>query len=361
MSLISSLTTSGTALIIEFSRPIEIISSIPPGHAIVKKAVFRTVKPTFDHSKYNRIISETRQLIKDSNAPVLLTAVDVNNFIYKKTDNPETHVILTIGLGHPACIEGSGQPPGSQNTINILVVTSTGLSLSGLVDLFKTTVEAKTAACADLLLKCSSRSIGTVTDAVVVGRPLSSQSGEHFAGIATRIGRIVSRMIYDAITSKGRSRSLDKLLYDLLGVDRKWLVNKALEIYKEAEIPGISIDEVESLIKQYIDELFRDPNIWAFIIGAREIDIHGISNTYPLITREEFLRDPHWIIADDIIGASLSMYLTGFKGLFMLYWIERLKKTRKIFPEKGVFTDDIISALLASILTRVYDVVAKND
>lgn len=347
-------------LVVEFSEPLEIVSTIPPGHVVSSKVVFRTVDEDFDHGLYGGVVAETRRLVGDESALVFLTAVDVNGYVHEFIDDPETHIFATMGFYPPICV-GLENVDMRPSTINILVVTRAELSFSGLVDLLKTVVEAKTGAVADALLWCESRSLGTVTDAVAVGRPVRLRGGVDFAGMGTRFGRRVAERVYRVVVERVVGRGRDERLRDILGVDREWIVERTLRVYGRAMVPGVRVEDVEVLIRRELDRVLDDPNVWAFLVAARELDLHGYSGTIPGVSGEEFRRDPHWLIADDTLGLALALYLAGVKGLFAMYWVERLKKEEKVFEEMGVFVDDIVSAIIASVLSRVYDELVRRN
>jgi alpha-ribazole phosphatase CobZ len=363
LSILEKINIINNTLIIKLAKPVEIISSIPPGHTITKTIIFKTVPLDFDHSDYFKVIKDTRKAYGEENSPVFLTYVDIHTYIHENIEEPETHIFMTIGLNPPVCIYGEGyrnEHKDVMGTINILVITETPLSLNGLLDLFKTVTEAKTGACADLLLPCTSRSLGTVSDAIAVGRPVNTEYKEHFIGLATNLGNKIANIIYTHILEKGLKREDNELLKSFLGIDKEWIISTIIKVYEKAPIPQISIEYIRNMAEKELNIILQDPNIWSFIVAARELDLHGCSGTLPKINREEFMSDPHRIIADDMIGATLALYIAGFKGLFSMYWVERLKKEEKIFEEKGVFIDDIVSAIVSSILTRIYDKVIMN-
>ncbi len=94
---------------------------------------------------------------------VFLTAVDVG--LASIVDwGGRGFAVSTAGLEPPACL----------HTINVLAVSREPLNQEGLVDLFKTAVEAKSLAAIKLGLMCGDDvAVGTVSDAVAVAPPLS--------------------------------------------------------------------------------------------------------------------------------------------------------------------------------------------
>ncbi|MGC8596892.1 MAG: adenosylcobinamide amidohydrolase [Thermocladium sp.] len=118
---------------------------------------------------------------------VFLTAVDVNLAAVAEWSHGFT--VATAGLEPPACI----------HTINVLTVAREALNQEGLVDLFRTVVEAKSLAAVKLGLMCGNDvAVGTVSDAVAVAAILD-EGGARFAGPGTAIGRAAASSVINAV------------------------------------------------------------------------------------------------------------------------------------------------------------------
>ena len=145
------------------------------------------------------------------------------------------------------------------------------------------------------------------------------------------------------------------LARNALGYTINELVDLALEAYRRAPIPGVKEEVVREVIRELLGRALRDPNVAALIIAARDLDLRGAAGILPGIRSEEFSKDPRGIVADELLATALSLYLAGFKGLLATYWVERLKESGRIPVKAPVFEDDVISALLGSVLSLVYD------
>jgi alpha-ribazole phosphatase CobZ len=354
-------------IVIEFSRPMKTVSTVPvmsingiDDTGIIDKIVFHNVSEELDLlykdliSYYIRIL---RRLDLDKSM-IFLTAASLDNMKRISLFEDNVEIFMTIGFEPASCIEYENIfEPLKISTINIVVAINYPLTINAMTDLLKTIVEAKTLASSDILLRCRSRSSGTITDAIAILRPAEVEEKILFAGIATYIGNKIAREIYNAVKTEYFRKGEEYYLKNILGLDLKELLEIFSDVYRRAPLPDVDekiiLKEAEDLLREFL----KDPNVWSMIIAARELDLHGIAETIPYLTRSEYKSDSKKIVADEIIGISLAMYLSGLKGLFAMYWIERLKedKSIKYFTQDNMFEDDIISAIIASLLTRILD------
>ena len=284
---------------------------------------------------------------------VFFTAVERGRYI--KIADEEAIVYATVGLHPPACIEQDklyeAPRPG---TINILVVVNREVTEPALLDLYRIVTEAKCVASGMLGLRCKSRSTGTVTDAIAVAARIS-RSGPRWAGMATRLGNTIARMVYSAVI-KGDDRDLDKRLRDFLGLGINELIEEALRVYRAAPVPGVTEQLVRDKLRSMLEKVLKDPNVWSFILAARELDLYGISGLIPGVSREEFLGDTKKIVADEALEVALATYIAGFRALLASYWVDREKSRLGLrIAALPVFEDDIAAALIGSLLSRLYD------
>ncbi len=284
--------------------------------------------------------------------PLMLTAADVRRYVLE--EEGDYGVLATTGLKDAACPNMRNlYEPLRPSTINVIAWVPDRLTNQGLLDLLRTVAEAKAAAAADLLLRCDGRATGTVSDAVTVASQFGDD-GYLWAGPATSVGGKIARLTYKAITSA--SRGSDEVLSQVLGLGLEELTSDALKLYRSAPVPGAPEDRVGSLVKSELADLLADPNVWAFLIAARELDIVGSSGLIPGLSREEFEADSKRVIADELLAAALSIYINGFKALTATYWADSAKdRLGLLLSRLPMFEDDAAAALAASALSRVYD------
>jgi len=346
-------------VLVSFSKPMKIVSTVPvmSDNGYVENIVFKFVPKTF---YVKNLIDYYKSLTRDlgvEDSVVFLTATSIEDFSYIRVNEVDTDVFMTVGLDPATCIEMEVFKPMTVSTINIVVVTRQPLTDNAMVDLLRTAVEAKCLASSDVMLRCRTRSSGTVSDAVAVLKPLDVGEEVLFAGMATTIGNSISKAIYKTIVSKALN---DKrmLFNNLTGLNEDELLRTFRELYKLMPIPDVPEEKAVKIVRGIFRKIFNDPNVWSLIIAARELDLHGLAGSIPGITSEEFAKDVTRILADEIVGMALATYIAGIKGLFSTYWVERLKKDGVLkYEALGVFEDDVISALLGSLYVLLYEYV----
>lgn len=335
-----------------------VASSAPYQPVEASLIVFRRVDDDFNPGSLESFYDRVRREAGRPDSVVLLTSVDLEDRLaVEETRDPPGVVAVSVGLTPPTCPGSGVYEPLKASTINVAVAVDAVLAPSGLLDLFRVAVEAKTLAAVEILLRCRTRSPGTATDAVaVVARPGGSRGGILTAGMATRLGGSIAETIYRLTASLGYSiLGPYGLVSNALGYTIDDLVNLAIEAYRQAPVPNVPEESVREAIRDVLGRVLRDPNVAALIIAARDLDLRGAAGILPGIPAEEFSGDPRGIVADELLATALSLYLAGFKGLLATYWIERLKESGRVQVKAPVFEDDAISALLGSTLSLVYD------
>ncbi|ADM27176.1 protein of unknown function DUF105 [Ignisphaera aggregans DSM 17230] len=343
-------------ILIRLPNPMKILSTvyIVSSNGYVENIVFRFVSKDFYVENLVDYYKSIAREISIENAVIFITATSIENFIHTRIDEIDTDIFMTIGLEPAVCIETKVFKPITISTINIAVVIRQPLTDNAMVDLLRTITEAKCLASSDIMLRCRTRSSGTVTDAIAVLKPLDIGEEILFAGMATTIGNTIARAVHRAIVSKALDRK--NMFSYLTGLSEEEFLDLFRELYRYMPIPNISDEKAIEIVKMLLHKILSDPNTWSFIVAARELDLHGLVGTIPNISLEEFARDSPRIIADEIIGMALAMYIAGIKGLFSMYWVERLKEKNILSHNVlGVFEDDVISALLGSLYTLLYE------
>jgi len=351
-------------LIIEFKGRVKALSSTIIGGGLreLTHVVFHRVDPDFndpDPAGYAERLLEKLDLPKESSA-VFLTAVDVvRECIELEVDLPtRIMLIASIGLSHGVSIGagGLGKKPG---TINILLFVGKPLADNALVDLAEVISGAKTLALVDLALSGGynlGRVYATATDALVIASTMDAVNQEFYAGPATPIGSEIARLLYEAIVSAGlKSLSEDERFRNIFGVDVGWVTDIAAKVYRRMPIPGLSETKVRGEVEAELRGLLKDPNIWALALAARNLDWHGLAGALPELNQDEYLSDSKRVLADELLGITLALYINGWRALFAYYWIDSVKDGLREFGDKPMFMDDILASLIGSILSRIYD------
>jgi alpha-ribazole phosphatase CobZ len=346
--------------VVRLSRAAQVVSTVPPvlnPEGLVESIVFARVPEDFNPKNvleyYRGVLGSTGI---DSGV-VLLSAVPPRELIEVELPGVGAEVFLTVSAEPPTCL---GSPhvyePMRAGTVNIAVVVEEPLARSAMVDLLRTVAEAKVAAFSDSLIRCESRALGTVSDAIAVVKPADLPEEILFSGPATRLGRAVAEAVYRVVVSKAFSVDRGELLRRVTGLGAGDVLEIFSQVYSRASIPGLGVEEAREVARRYLDRILEDPNVWSFLIAARELDLHGLSGTIPGIGAGEFRGDPVRLVADEVLGMALSLYLAGLKGLFSMYWVERLKERGDLgHGSLHPFEDDVVSALVGSLLTKLLE------
>ena len=344
----------GRALLVEFGSPRRVATTAHvKGLVNSSRVVIYQVSEEDDLSRPEDFKGRLRsELGLDPNDPIMLTAADIRRYIMEQEG--EYGVLVTVGLSDVSCPGmKSLYEPLRPSTINVVAWVPDPLTDQGLLDLLRTVAEAKAAAAADLMLRCEGRAIGTVSDAITVASN-TGEDGYLWAGPATSVGGRIARLTYRAVTSI--KREVNEIVSHVLGLSIDQLASDAVKLYRSSPVPGVPESRVEDLVKSELSELLSDPNVWAFLIAARELDIVGSSGLIPGLSREEFEADSKKVIADELIATALSIYINGFKALTATYWADSLKdRLGMLLSRLPMFEDDVAAALVASALSRVYD------
>ncbi len=262
------------------------------------------------------------------------TAVDVERR-HAVASGSWVDVVATAGLG---------------NTINVLAVMRIEPDARALADAFRLAAEAKAVAACDMGVRRGGRRVGgDVSDAVAV--VATGGAAQRYVGLGTDVGEELYRLVREAVVKALGDLGVDWELRQNLGVGYGDLLNVALELYSKAPVPGAG--EVGEAVKEILDAYLADPNVWAFIYAAGELDAKAAAGCHRGLTAEEHAGDSKKIIADEALGVALAQYINGFKAVEMMYWIDREKPGPLV--SLPMYADDVAAALLAGVLSRLYD------
>ena len=343
------------ALVVLLGSHYNFITTLPYQPREANAIVFKRVQKDFRCDDLKSFYGKLRVDLGYNNSIVFLTAAPVDDHLYVVNNEGTVAVIATVGLEPPVCPGYGNRYEPLMGTINVAVVVDYSLTYSALVDLLRVVVEAKSVAVSELLLRCDVRSPGTATDAIAVGGRLVEGDGYINMGMLTTVGGWVSGIVYRGLVGIGLRRlGLEGLLRNIIGLSLDELVNLVVELYKQAPIPGVTVESVRVEARRLIEGILRDPNVWSLLVAAREMDLHAMAGSIPWLEVEDHLSDSKAVVADELLAFALSLYIAGFRGLLATYWVERLKERGLIALRLPQFEDDVVSALVGSTLSILY-------
>lgn len=352
-------------VVVKLSRPARVVATVPPildPSGFVESIVFARVPGDFHPSDLIGYYREVLRSARVVSGVVLLSAVAPRELVEVELPEVGARVFMTVSAKPAACLASPNVfEPMRLGTVNVAVVVEEPLSSSAMVDLVRTIAEAKAAAFSDSLVRCESRALGTVSDAIAVVKPVDLPDDVLFSGPSTKLGRAVAKVVYEVVVSRAMSEDPEELLRRAIGLGVEEVLDLFSQVYSRAYVPGLSLEEARERAKGVLKELLKDPNVWSFLIAARELDLHGLSGTIPGLEAGEFAGDPVKLVADEVLGVALALYLAGLKGVFSTYWLERLKEVGDLsHGTLHPFEDDVVSALVGSLLTKLLDEVGRR-
>lgn len=267
--------------------------------------------------------------------------------------------IATAGLSNPATAGDTlSKELKYTDTINIIVIIDGNLTDTAFVDAMKTVVEAKVMVMRELDVRSKlgyEMATGTTTDSLVIA---CTNKGKEFryAGIATKIGELIGKSVRRAVkdalkNSEGLSpgRSLTKRLEER-GVTMEDMLECCMEML--VTDGNMTREKAKHVLMNTLTEYLKDVNVSSLILAAIRLEEEGMYGSIPYLTSEEFVKDPSWLVADEILGMAIANYIAGSKGIFE--YIRFDTKKPGILSKLGPFLDDAIGGLLAGISSEMY-------
>ena len=135
------------------------------------------------------------------------------------------------------------------------------------------------------------------------------------------------------------------------GVTVEDMMEAALSLYTPH--PGLETREIaESLFLRELKIAISDPNLCMLIYAGILLEKEGRAGQLPNISPDSYERDLTFIIADEVLGMSISKYISGDKGMFEFVRFDKQKPG--ILAELGPFMDDIVGGLIGGVSANMY-------
>ncbi len=345
-------------VMVEFDKEAKVLSTtVFGGVKEAKRILFHKVDKGFSADPKEYIKGLSKGLGFDLNDTVVfLTAAEIEkSFVLKNND--DILLAATVSFRPLACIDDNFNVERKISTTNIFLGIRYDVSLRSLAELLSLVSAVKSLAFSDLCFSCSpsKRSFQSIVDATAVAS-FGEGKVRDFMGPATEVGSRISKLVYWTLIEKLlEDLSDDAKLKNIIGLRKEDLVNLSLKFYRRAPVPQVPEEKVKNLIVEIIKSELKDPNVWALISSYKCPEILSHLGWIPGLSREEYKSDTTKIVADEVLGIALSLYINGIRGLLAYYWIDRTKDKVDVINEMPMFLDDIVSALIGSVLSKVYD------
>ncbi len=134
------------------------------------------------------------------------------------------------------------------------------------------------------------------------------------------------------------------------GITLQDLIDSALEMY--VPHPGIETPEKAiAILKEEFQEILSDPNVATLITAAFHAQEDAEKGKIPGLSIEYFMGKPG-LVADELIGIAIAIYIAGAKGMFEFTRIDQAKPG--ILKKLGPLTNDAVGALVAGASSNMY-------
>jgi alpha-ribazole phosphatase CobZ len=135
------------------------------------------------------------------------------------------------------------------------------------------------------------------------------------------------------------------------GISIDDVVNAALEIYFPH--PGVETrDKAEEVFRRELELALSDPNLALLIYAGALLEAEGESKNLPNLSSSDYDNDLTCLIADEVLGISISKYIGGYKGLFEYVRYDKAKPG--VLSRLGPFMDDVIAGLIGGVSSNMY-------
>lgn len=144
-------------------------------------------------------------------------------------------------------------------------------------------------------------------------------------------------------------KALEKKLKEYgIGIDDLVRIAMSLYIYD----PAIgSAAKLKPVVRAQFKKMLSDINVSCLITAALCIEQEGSKGLLPGITKEKYASDPVDLLADEIIGQGIALYIAGTRALFEF---ERLDKNKPdIIKDLPPMLDDAIIGLVSGVMVKV--------
>lgn len=141
-----------------------------------------------------------------------------------------------------------------------------------------------------------------------------------------------------------------KELLESQGLSPEKIVSAAMQMH--VPHPGVETeDEARRIFGKELEHALADPNLCALIYAGLALERDAAQGLIDL--GERYPLDASSLIADEVLGLSISTYIGGYKGLFEYVRCDNAKPG--IVAELGPFMDDVIAGLIGGISANMYD------
>jgi len=153
----------------------------------------------------------------------------------------------------------------------------------------------------------------------------------------------------DGMSAKKRSSSMESRLNEA-GISMRSLVDTAMAMYIHDPAIG-KPSKVRKLVEKEFENAFGDINVCSLVMAGLSLEEMCGKGLIPGISPSKYADDPVDLLADEILGQSIAVYIAGSRALFEFERLDKLKPG--ILGNLPPIMDDIIAGLISGVMVKV--------
>jgi len=150
-------------------------------------------------------------------------------------------------------------------------------------------------------------------------------------------------------SAKNESFTLIQTL-EIMGITVEILTKTAVSTYIYDPNIGSKL-KIRVLFRKELNKALKDINISSLIMASIYLERAGNLGRIPEITAEKYSKDPVDLIADELIGQAIAVYIGGSRAIFEFSRLDRIKPG--IIGKLPPFMDDCIAGLISGIMVKI--------
>lgn len=356
-------------LVVSYGKLFKVMSSavLNGGLKEARSIINCHVPANYDHKNPEELLRLRAEALNIPGPVVgLLTAVDLKNLATSTSVVSKRRLltIATAGLSN-AARPGEAMSEERVGTINLIIIYEGDMTEGCMVNAIMTATESKCATLEELDVRTRTtkmKATGTSTDTVTICC-LGKGETLRYAGSGTAIGRVLGKTVQISIRDSLRKqegllpgRSMTSRMEER-GISFEEIVETAMQLF--VPHPGIERKrDARRILGIELEDALSDINICCLISAGMRLEEDGKLGLIPKMSSEEFLKDPIYLLADEMIGRQIAEYIAGTKASFEFERFDREKPA--LLQKLGPFMDDVIAGLAAGISSKMYSTGLKE-
>ncbi|MBI5124201.1 MAG: phosphatidylglycerophosphatase A [Candidatus Omnitrophica bacterium] len=128
------------------------------------------------------------------------------------------------------------------------------------------------------------------------------------------------------------------------------LINTAIEMYIEDPRLGDK-KKIRKALRREFEKSLKDINIASLVTAGFLLEDELQKGNIGEVAKKKYLSDPVDLIADEILGIQIALYIAGSRSIFEFERFDRAKPG--ILKNLPPILDDVIGGLISGVLVKV--------